>query len=271
MKIKKIVYVIPAYNSVVRLGEARFHNTVVRTRNIVLAQNPENIVLVVNNSSTQSNSLAVLSAARRPGATAISVPQIGPAYARFRGIDHAFQRLGADLAIMGDDDLHVKPSAIPALSRAIVNGADLAIGVRSCGNLLSHPLWQFGLESALNFYASYRLDIWPAKLSLFSFGTDFISGGMAFGREGWENFRRYVNEETMKKLGTACTFFPGVYKRLGLKIDTVRVDGPYEGNYWQDTFNPEQFRKRVRTIKSDFHDAKAALELPLPGKDGLGL
>lgn len=266
METKKIVYVIPAYNSVTRLGEARFRNTIAINRKIMLAINPENLVLVVNN-STEDDRRNTLMTALQQGAAAISVPQIGPAYARFRGIENAFNDLNADIAIMGDDDLHVRPGAIPSLSRSIENGADLAIGVRSFGNLLTHPLWQFGLESALNLYASYRLGIWPKKLSLFSFCTDFISGGMAFGREGWGIFRRYVNEETMKKRGTACTFFPGVYKRLGLGLDTVKVDGPYEGSYWKDSFSLGQFRKRIRTIDSDIRDANAALALPLPGKD----
>jgi len=257
---------MPAYNSATRLGKERFRETVATIRENLLNYNPENIVLVVNNSSENDRRHTLMTALQQ-GAAAISIPPISAAYARFRGIENAFTVLNADIAIMGDDDLHVRPGAIPSLSRSIENGADLAIGVRSFGNLLTHPLWQFGLESALNLYASYRLGIWPKKLSLFSFCTDFISGGMAFGREGWEIFRRYVNEETMKKRGTACTFFPGVYKRLGLGLDTVKVDGPYEGAYWKDSFSLGQFRKRIRTIDSDIQDANAALALPLPGKD----
>ena len=266
METKKIIYVIPAYNSATRLGEKRFRETVTTIRSNLLQYNPENIVLVVNN-STENDRRNTLMTALQQGAAAISIPPISAAYARFRGIENAFKDLNADIAIMGDDDLHVRPDAIPSLSQSIADGADLTIGVRTFSNLLTHPLWQFGLETALNFYASYRLGIWPKKLSLFSFCTDFISGGMAFSRNGWDEFRRYVNEETMKKRGTGCAFFPGVYKRLGLKIDTVKVDGPYEGNYWRDSINWEQFKKRIRTIKSDINDANAAIAIPLPGKD----
>jgi hypothetical protein len=255
MKSLLTTFVIPAHNSCYRLGQDRFASNLRIIKNRLQKNNPENNILVVDN-STDLDKGATQSAALAEGAQVITIPPINAGYARYCGVSHAFQNLGADVAIMGDDDLHVLPESIPDFIFAIERGADITLGVRSLLDRISHPLWQFFLEEAVNVYATHRFGIEPTRC--FSLCTDFISGGQAFSRTGWQTFMKVVPEQKARQLGHAATFFPGVFKALGLKIKTVTVPGPYEGDYWRDSFDLRQVKKRFTTILGDIKDIEAA-------------
>jgi len=250
-------FVIPAYNSCLRLGKQSFLLNLHRIKTELYRHTSRSKVLVVDNSTAKDNG-QTRKAAQEAYAEVISVPPISAGYARFRGIDYAFNNFGSDLVIMGDDDLHILPEAIPRFMVGIKSGADLALGVRSLKDRLSHPLWQYALEEMVNLYATHRLAIKPNGANSSALWTDFISGGQAFSRSGWREFRKFVSEADMEQLGHATTFFPGVFRALGLKVVPVEVAGPYEGNYWRDSFSFSALIKRVKTISRDVQDIEAA-------------
>ncbi|MFH1386963.1 MAG: glycosyltransferase [bacterium] len=276
----KVVFVVPSCNTCKRLGKKnpfsgayQFKGNLERNQQALANKDPGGKILVVVNGTKPEYTELTRTAIESAGALMIESATFGSAgYPRYIGIDHAFTRLGADFVIMGDDDLHVAPGAIRKFVNKLDHGFDLVIGARYMRDQLGHPPWQFALEHALNLYASFRLGIYPEhrarfrSLSWVSFCTDFISGGQAFGRDGWLKFRQLVTPEMMEKRGPACTFFPGVYKlSLGLKIGTVLVRGRYDGDYFPDSFNPKQLTKRLRTIKQDFRDVEAAIDLAKKG------
>jgi hypothetical protein len=257
------IFVMPAHNSASRLGAERFCRNLHQVQRELARLDKPGTLLVVENSTVSDRGMTA-AIARQEKAETISLPPISSGYARFHGLDHALHQLKADVAIMGDDDLHVEPAAITQLVDAIGNGADLVLGVRGPKDFATHPIWQIGLEQALNIYCTVKLNLWPlTTLGHYALFTDFVSGGQAFSRQGWERFRMMMGEAEVKKLGPAATFFPGVFHRLGLPIKGIKISAPYEGRYWQDTFNLGEISKRLKMIRRDMDDCQRALTLPI--------
>lgn len=260
----KTIFVVPACDSAARLGYRTFAGNLRRISGELKRINPHNRVLVADNSTPKDQGLT-RAVAVESGVELISFAPISAGYARFRGLDHAFKNLDAQVAVLGDDDLHVLPEAIADFIGRVRNGADLAIGVRRLRDFATHPWWQVGLEGAFNLYATSALDIWPSEMSLFSLFTDFVSGGQAFGATGWNTFRQAVSEEQARKIKLGCAFFPGIYRRLGMLVATLPVPAPYDGQLWPDCVSFSLFARRVRMIlKSDLPDLKLGLTFPLP-------
>ena len=242
-------YMIPCYNSGSRLGRV-FEKALQEGAREIKKLSPQSAVLVVNNSTPADHGLTE-QIARDNGAEIISAPKISVGFARFAGLDHAFNNMNSKFVFIGDDDLHTPASGLETLNSGLKEGAALVIGCRGITDLLTHPPLQLLFESALNSAA--------ALLTLRR--CDLISGSAAFSRIGWISFRPFVSESLVRQMKTAIPFIVPVYDALGLKISTKNVPGQYEGDYLRDSFNFGISKRRYQIIRGDFADLLAGIKL----------
>lgn len=241
------VYIIPAYNSGIRLGPV-FRQVITGAQKIC------NKVLIVDNSGSKDQGMTRQIAIDN-GAEIIQIPKLSAGYARSEGLMHAFGALNADIAVLGDDDGHNPPEGIPLLCAGIFSGADLVLGKRSIKDHLTHPPFQLMLESGFNLLAGILTSSFPA---------DFLSGSAAFSRKGWESFSgNFLANGRIRMVKTGVPFFVPLYKTLGLNVASVTIPAPYEGAYLKDSLDPKFYRKRVGAIRNDSADLINGLRLRL--------
>lgn len=251
------VIVVPACDSAINrnIGPKRFKEN-------LLAYQAHGAVLVVDNSHKEKDFGLTPKTAGEVTDWVIPCEKISAGYARFYGITHAFRFPETQVVVIADDDGHVLPESISSLAEAVEKGADLALGQRSLGNMATHPLWQWGLEEWVNTYATLRFFMLPKiSRSSVTLTPDFVSGGQAFGRAGWARFLEVVNQEEMRRVGPGATFFPGMFNLLGLKVEQVKINAPYEGDYFKDSVDPKEITKRWKNIRRDLRDVELAVEI----------
>jgi glycosyltransferase involved in cell wall biosynthesis len=126
--VSEVLVVIPAWNEAANLGAV-----IAELR----AERPEDTILVVDDGSTD----ATAQAARQAAATVLELPlHLGYGAAVQAGIKLGLRR-GYRVVVTFDGDGQHDPADVPALVRAVRDGADLVLGSR----FLGEPSWRGSL------------------------------------------------------------------------------------------------------------------------------